>query len=98
MQDSCLDGAGIQFRFFDVDNLVVWPAALTNTYQTLADGQTVFQDISCIPGATICYGAEPNPTDGVSYWGLSVTGDQDCAGDCCAPCAATNLGVSLLCE
>ena len=44
--DSCVDGLGIQYRFFDSVNGLVWPSALSNTFQSTADGQTVDSSIA----------------------------------------------------
>jgi hypothetical protein len=95
--DSCVDGLAIQYRFFDSVNGVVWPSTLSNTFQSTADGQTVHNSIACIQGATICYGAEPNPTSGTIYWGVDLTGTAGCTA-CCATCGVTNPQINLTCQ
>lgn len=95
--DSCADGLAIQFRFFDKVNGVLWPGTLANTYQSSTDGQTVNQQIACIPGASICYGAEPNPTPDTIHWGVGLDGSYACT-SCCATCGAINPQLTLTCN
>jgi hypothetical protein len=97
LADACFDGLAIQYRFFDRVNGVVWPATLSNTFQSTADGQTVNTQIACIPGSQICYGAEPNPTNGTTYWGVGLSGAQACSA-CCALCGILDPQISLVCQ
>ena len=95
--DSCVDGRPIQYRLLDQTNTVLWPAALGDTFQSPADGQTVHTDIACIAGASICYGVEPLPANGVTYWGGGLTFAQACT-NCCSTCGVSNPQFNLTCN
>ncbi|MES1204701.1 MAG: hypothetical protein ABUS79_02070 [Pseudomonadota bacterium] len=95
--DSCPDGLAAQYRFFDFENGLRWPAVVTNTFQSSIDGQTVYQDLACIAGGQVCYGAEPNPSDGSVFWGVALEGTKACPA-CCALCGASNPQIQLICQ
>ncbi len=94
MTDSCADGEGIQVRYFDTTNGLHWPGDPTQVF-TIGSGLTVEDDLACLPGAMVCYGAEPNPSDGRS-WGASLDGSLGCPA-CCAVCGASP-SISLTCN
>lgn len=83
LHDGCADGVGIQARFFDLTHGGVWPGG-DQVWLTMVDGGFVDEVLACIPGAKICYGAEPAPTNG-DFWGLSLDGRRECDA-CCASC------------
>lgn len=94
LTDSCADGVGIQIRFFDTTNGLHWPADPTQVYKGL-DGVAGEVDLACLPGATVCYGAEPDPSDGRS-WGMSLDGTHGCPA-CCSTCGASP-SIGLTCN
>ncbi len=96
LNDQCVDGLGVQARFFDMTNGGLWPDA-SNAWATNVEGGYVDEVLACIPGAKVCYGAEPAPSNG-RYWGLSLDGTQSCDA-CCAICGQGNpQPINLICN
>jgi hypothetical protein len=91
--DECDDGYRIDFRFYDIDNNLVWPSSTTN-YYTPGYGTTVSNDLSCVTGATICFGA----ATGEVYWGVGLNNEYSCI-DCCVECIdGASSGWNLTCD
>lgn len=81
--DSCAAaGPSVGLRLFDVTHNGVWPSSTDVYVIPFATTKTI--DISCIPGAQICFGA--NSTGGALFWGLGLNRDRTCAA-CCTTCA-----------
>jgi hypothetical protein len=60
-------------------------------------GSPVQLDLSCIPGATICYGAA-DPS-GTFVWGVGLQNLQECSELCCVSCASGQVeALDLLCS
>ena len=96
--DNCRDGRGAQLRFFDLTHGGFWPADPTQVFAVQDDGVSKFATLTCVPSARICYGAEPNPTDGSVYWGAGLEGTMSCDA-CCATCGNGNPPpISLVCN
>lgn len=91
LKDQCGDGYRVDYRFFDVNNNLVWPASDRN-YYTLAFNQYYRHDLACAPGAQVCYGA----SSGSLYWGVGLDGNNGCE-DCCAYCNGGTLTANLAC-
>jgi hypothetical protein len=72
-------GGEVDYKFFDIDNSLVWPSASSYYYSYY--GQTYTSRLSCISGAKICLGAN----SGTWYWGVGVNNNQSCT-DCCGYC------------
>jgi len=90
--DFCDDGYAINYKFFDVDHDLVWPSASSHYYTEFYDYKYT-SDLSCIPGAKICYGA----ATGELYWGVGINGDYGCEG-CCVFCEdGKSYGWDLTC-
>jgi hypothetical protein len=83
LNDQCNDGLGVQARFFDSTHGGQWPDPPL-VWRTNVEGGFVDELLACIPGAMICYGAEPAPADG-TYWGSGLDGNQACDA-CCVTC------------
>jgi hypothetical protein len=79
--DSCLDGLGVNYRFYDVSNSLVWPAA-SSYYHTELEGIAYSSRLSCWEGATVCYGAATGETS----WGVGLDNTLWCP-DCCVICS-----------
>ena len=88
IRDACSDGWGIEVRFFDVTNSLVWPAN-SNLVYTANPAGTVRRTLSCVTGAQICYGARPRNDFSSDYWGVGIDGNQGCD-TCCSICGAGN--------
>jgi hypothetical protein len=74
VNNICNDGTSVQYRFFDESNNLLWPSSdkvyITSQYQT-----PNIHEISCNPGATICFGADRRaPPSG--HWGVGTNNDQ----------------------
>lgn len=96
MIDNCIDGNGIQARFFDADQNLVWPSDHGKVFPTTVDGAEVRETLACIFGDKLCYGAAKNPEDN-TYWGLSLEGDESCA-NCCVLCGGLGKTFTLNCN
>jgi hypothetical protein len=82
--DSCqLAGAQADVKLFDQTHGGAWPA--DGIIYVVPFGQTKTIDIACIPGATVCYGAEDHTT-GVIFWGVGLSNNHSCA-SCCTTCS-----------
>ena len=95
LTDACNDGRGLQARFFDKTNNLVWPPDSTKVYVT-GSGGSIDVQLSANNGAKICYGAQPDPTNG-RYWGLGISGTNGCP-DCCYTATNTPIRVNLTCQ
>ncbi|HET6146175.1 MAG TPA: hypothetical protein VFH68_01490 [Polyangia bacterium] len=96
--DNCADGRGIQVRLFDLDNNNVWPPNRTSTYHVQSGELDHLQSIPCVLSQTICYGAVPDPDDGVHYWGLGLDGTQPRSAGHCGVCGVDRPGYILSCD
>lgn len=94
LTDSCMDGVDVHVVYFDITNGLRWPGDATLDY-VVHDGTTMTAALACLPGATVCYGAEPNPPDG-KYWGRSLSGGQACPA-CCSACGMSP-SINLICN
>lgn len=74
------DGEDIAYKFYDEDNLLVWPSA-NSFYLTPGYAIPDSNDLTCIVGDLICFGAET----GDFYWGVGLNNEFDC-NDCCITC------------
>jgi hypothetical protein len=95
--DSCaLAGAQADVKLFDETNGGGWPAE--GIIYVIPYGMTKNIDIACIPGATICFGAEDHAT-GTIYWGTGLSNNHVCT-SCCVTCGPlTNVQPqNLLCN
>lgn len=77
--DGCNEGLGLQVRFFDKNNNLVWPDS-SNAYLIGSNQQQTF-NLNALRSGKICVGAETNPPNG-TYWGVDLTGTQGCS-SCC---------------
>ncbi len=94
--DGCNDGYFTRFKFYDVDNDLVWPNANTH-YTTPGLGVRSTKPLACIPGAKICYGASLQADGGGTYWGIGLNGDRSCT-NCCYTCTGgSTAGKNLTC-
>ena len=97
LNDACVDGLGVQARFFDTTNGSVWPGGTNQAWITNVEGGYVDEVLACVPGAKVCYGATPYPPEG-HYWGSGIDGDQSCT-DCCAICGGGAIQpIDLVCN
>jgi hypothetical protein len=75
VQDNCNDGIAVQYRFFDVSNNLCWPSSdkvyTTSQYQT-----PYVHELSCKPGANICFGATTYSASPTVQWGVGINNDQ----------------------
>jgi hypothetical protein len=94
LADRCADGLGVQARFFDLDNDLVWPDA-SHVYVIDSGGSATYR-LTCVPGAKICYGATTDPDNG-RYWGVGISREYACS-NCCYTCEAQNVGFNLVCN
>ncbi|KZX50342.1 hypothetical protein A3709_11345 [Halioglobus sp. HI00S01] len=93
--DGCNDGYRINYRFFDRDNNLRWPAG-GGVYYTSALNQTYTSYLSCETGGLVCYGAESS--DQYFTWGVGINDNSGCT-DCCITCEDGNsLSRTLVCE
>jgi hypothetical protein len=76
----------VDFRLFDRTNRLRWPADPSKVW-IIDSGGLLAQQVSCIPGAKICYGAAAPGQKG--EWGVGINGDASCA-DCCQTCPAAD--------
>lgn len=91
--DGCNDGFQINYRFFDVDHNLAWPTWESH-YYTESYNVKYTSNLSCIPGANICFGAE----QGQHTWGVGLDIGHACQ-DCCIDCAAgATYGWNLTCN
>jgi hypothetical protein len=82
--DSCaLAGAQVDVKLFDQTNGGGWPAA--GIIYVIPYAMTKTIDIACIPGATVCFGAEDHAT-GALFWGVGLSNNHSCT-SCCTTCA-----------
>jgi len=94
--DSCNDGFFTRFKFYDVDNNLVWPNSSTH-YTTPGLGITSTKELACVSGAKICYGAALQADGGGVYWGIGLNGDKSCT-NCCYTCTlGSSVGKNLSC-
>ena len=93
--NACNNGRGLQARFFDKTNNLVWPPDSSKVYVTGAGG-TIDVSLAATAGAKICYGAQPDPPNN-SHWGIGINGDQGCT-DCCYTGANTTVQLNLSCQ
>jgi hypothetical protein len=80
LNDSCGDGLGLQARFFDKTNNLVWPADSSKVY-VASSGGAIDVSLAARAGASVCYGAQPDPPNN-RYWGVGISGTNSCS-DCC---------------
>lgn len=92
--DGCRDNKGLQIRFFDRANNLVWPSA-SDVY-VVPSGETRVRTLSCRAGASICYGARTDPA-GSTYWGVDVDGSKTCE-TCCTTCRTATTTRELTCN
>jgi hypothetical protein len=78
--DACLDSLPIDYKFYDEDNHLVWPSA-NSYFETPGYNIEDTNDLVCITGSQICYGAEA----GDIYWGVGLNNEYGCD-DCCVTC------------
>ena len=91
--DKCLDGEAIAYKFYDETSLLVWPS-LNSYYETPGLNIEDDNDLTCIVGNQICYGAE----NSIFYWGVGLDNQYDCD-DCCIICEKDLVqGWSLYCD
>ena len=96
--DNCADGRGIQFRLFDLDNNDVWPPNRTSTYHVQSGEIDHLQSIPCVLSQTICYGAVPDPDDGIHFWGVGLDGAQPRSAGFCGVCGVDGPAYILSCD
>lgn len=89
--DGCNNGISIRYKFYDVDNNLVWPSSTTYWY-TEYFGATYSHNLTCRTGAKICFGARAATT----YWGVDLDGTQSCA-TCCTTCRDASVADRLTC-
>ncbi len=90
--DSCNNGIPISYKFYDETNGLVWPSSTTH-YETSQYGATYTNNLQCIVGAKVCYGAR----SASFFWGVDVDNSQGCS-DCCMFCQTGNtLSRALSC-
>lgn len=80
--DACFNRQATDLRLFDETNNAWYPS--TTEVWFLHDGETKFVEVSCVPGAVICFGAE----DLDWYWGVGLTNFDACDA-CCVVCGQT---------
>lgn len=96
ISDGCPDGLGIEVRFFDKTNNLVWPPSQSNVYIT-GSGGSVQQTLACQAGAQICYGARPRSQASTNFWGVGINGTEGCAA-CCTNCFGGATSRNLVCN
>jgi hypothetical protein len=77
--DGCNDGLGLQVRFFDANNNLVWPDS-SNVY-VIGSNQQQSYNLNALRSGKICVGAQTNPPNS-TYWGVGINGNMGCA-SCC---------------
>lgn len=92
--DGCRDDRGIQLKFFDSANNLVWPSS--SSVYVIPSGETRTGTLSCRTGANICYGARKDPETS-TYWGVDLDGSRTCA-SCCNTCRDTTVTRTLTCD
>jgi len=101
LRDSCVDGLGIQARFFDITEGIRFPTIGSNVYGTTSDGQRLQWMIPCNKGSVVCFGAEPRGSAlGTVSWGMGLDNRAACpAGEtCCHICEKITIEKELTCE
>lgn len=94
--DACHDGYGINYRFWDETNNLVWPSS-TTSYFTQFDDTPYASNLLCRVGANICYGARNTNPARPGYWGVDVDNSKSCTA-CCITCQQGNsAGFRLTC-
>ena len=84
--DGCNNAYPINYKFYDETNNLVWPSS-TSFYYTSAYNASYTSNLSCIAGATVCYGARTTSPD--VYWGVDLDNSKYCS-DCCITCQNGN--------
>jgi hypothetical protein len=93
IDNSCYDGYGIEFRFYDETDNLVWPDN-TNVYY-VSSGEVVQTTLGCRLNNVICIGADQPEYN--LYWGVSIDNTQQCQ-DCCFQCDNVTAGYTLTCD
>ena len=92
MNDQCNNGSEIEYRFFDRANDMQWPTDRSFVY-FMTSGDSRRSNLSCVPGAQVCYGAAS--TGGIT-WGVGLSGTGGCA-TCCQNCDSGSYARTLTC-
>ena len=96
LNDSCGDGLGMQARFFDKTNNLVWPPDNTKVY-TASSGGAVDVSLSARSGANVCYGAQTDPPNN-RYWGIGINGTNGCPDCCYRATSDQTIRLNLTCQ
>jgi len=94
MTDGCSDNQSTNIRFYDFENDLVWPSTTTQ-WVLENEGQSANILLQCIPGSTLCYGANSENND--KYWGVALNGTGACSA-CCYPCDGGTFSARLTCN
>ena len=81
----------MEVRFFAVDRGLEWPGG--DLVYLVAPGATMTQALSCVPGETICLGAD-QPATGL-FWGVDIDNSARCT-DCCFLCVTATVSYGPL--
>ena len=92
MIDQCNNGNEIHYRFFDRANDMQWPTDRTFLY-FMVYGDSRRSNLSCVPGAQVCYGAA---SSGSITWGVGLSGTAGCP-SCCQTCDGGSYSRTLTC-
>lgn len=89
----CGNGERIDFRVFDLDDSLVWPAD-TSMHYFQDPGTSGYVDLACTIGANICWGGQ-QVSHGLT-WGVGIDGRGACT-NCCYHCAAMSVATDMTC-
>ena len=91
LTNNCQNGEDVEVRFFAVDRGLEWPGG--DLVYLVAPGATMTQALSCVPGETICLGAD-QPATGL-FWGVDIDNSARCT-DCCFLCVTATVSYGPL--
>lgn len=88
--DQCNDGYAVDFRMYDFDRNLVWPA--TGYWYTQYYNTPLSTSIACTYGSSVCIGG----ATGNRSWGVGFSGNYTCS-DCCHTCFGETVYASFQC-
>lgn len=93
VKNSCSASPAIGYILYKPNSATILPSS--GYHWTAQYGKPVTNNISCIKGEPICYGA--SALNYSLYWGLGVDKSNSCT-DCCITCENTNRTWNLECN